>query len=230
MKILKIPVYALIYLSIVTILAEAGGLVVCWAKGNLTEESMLQVMAVARDVDLSTLRRRQERTRMLAPPDDVSMEEVENARTAAALDLTMREMAIDKGLIDILEISEQFNLQWEEYKKVKDGFDQEFEKLRKGATDEGVKDVQRQLESLSPKLAKVQILKIMDASSRSQEAALQFVVAVIKGMPMRNRKRIIEEFRDEDSERLHEILRQIRKGEPDLSLFRETREKLKDFD
>ncbi len=230
MKILKIPVYALIYLSIATILAEAGGLVVCWAKGNLTKDTMLQVMAVAHDVDLPTLRRRQERASMLVPPVYVSMEEVENARNAAALDLSMREMAIDKGLLDILEISEQFNLQWAEYKQVKDDFDWEFEKLRKGAADEAVKDVQRQLESLSPKLAKVQILKIMDDPLSSQDAALQFIVAVMKRMPVKNRKRIIEEFRVEDSERLHEILRQIRKGEPDVSLFRETRRKLKKFD
>jgi hypothetical protein len=142
----------------------------------------------------------------------------------------MREIAIDKGLIDILEISARFTQQWEEYKKLKDEFDWNLEQLRQGATDQAVKDVQRQLESLSPKLAKTQILKLLDDQSLGREDAQQFVVTVFKGMPVTNRKRIIEEFRTEDTMRLHEILRQIRKGEPDVGLFRETRRNLMRFD
>lgn len=230
MKILRIPLYAMIYLSVATILAEAAALTAVWAKGNLTQESIFQVMAVANDVDLHTVRRRRERESSLRPRVYVSTQEVEDVRNATALDLSMREIAIDKGLIDVREISAQFNQQWVEYKLLKDDFDWQLERFRQGAADQAVKDVQRQLESLSPRLAKSQMLKIMDDPKLGQDAALQFVVAVFKGMPIKNRKRIIEEFRVEDTERLHEILRQIRKGEPDVGLFRKTRRHLKEFD
>ena len=70
----------------------------------------------------------------------------------------------------------------------------------------------------------------MDDPSLEQDEALQFVVSVFKGMQINNRKRIMAEFRVADSERLHEILRQIRRGEPDVGLFRETRRNLQRFD
>ena len=230
MNLLKLPWLALVYLSVATVLAEAAALAVVWTKGNLTQDTAFQIMAVANDVDLHAVRRRQERDKAITPPTYVSTEQLEEALNAAALDLTMREIAIDKGLIDIREISARFNQQWDEYKQLKDDFDWRLEQLRQGATDQAVKDVQHQLQSLHPKLAKSQILKIMDDQSLDSEESLQFVVAVFKGMPIKKRKRIIEEFRVEDTERLHEILRQIRKGEPDVGLFRETRHNLKRFD
>ncbi|MDP6553563.1 MAG: hypothetical protein QGG71_02790 [Pirellulaceae bacterium] len=230
MKILKVTFSALIYLSVLTVLAEAVALCVVWSKGNLTEDTVFQMMAVAHDVDMFTMHRRQGRAIAITPTVYVARREVEDMRQVVALDLSMREIAIDKGLIDILEISAKFTQQWEEYKKLKDEFDWNLEQLRQGATDQAVKDVQRQLESLSPKLAKTQILKLLDDQSLGREDAQQFVVTVFKGMPVNNRKRIIEEFRTENTMRLHEILRQIRKGEPDVGLFRETRRNLMRFD
>jgi len=228
MKILPILFSALVYSSIVTVLAEAVALGVVWSKGNLKEDTVLQIMAVAHDVEMDTMRRQQEHA--IAPLVYVTPREVDDMRQAVALDLSMREIAIDKGLIDIIEISAQFSRQWEEYKQLKDDFDWKLKQLRLGATDQAVKDVQRQLESLSPKLAKTQILKLLDDRSLDKADVQQFVVTVFKGMPINNRKRIIAEFRVEDSLRLHEILRQIRKGEPDVGLFRETRQNLLEFD
>ena len=229
-KILKILFSASVYLSVVTVLAEAVALGVVWSKGNLKEDTVLQIMAVAHDVDIASMRGQEEDALSIRPTVYVTRREIADMRQDVALDLSMREIAIDKGLIDIIEISAQFSRQWEDYKRLKDDFDWKLKQLRLGATDQAVKDVQRQLVSLSPKLAKNQILKLLDDRSLDQAEAQQFVVSVFKGMSINNRKRIIAEFRVEDSLRLHEILRQIRKGEPDVGLFRETRQNILKYD
>ena len=92
-------------------------------------------MAVAHDVDLATLRSRLEDKIAMTPTPGVGRKEVEDKRHILALDLSMREIAIDKGLIDIREISSQFSQQWREYKRLKDEFDVEWDKLQQGATD-----------------------------------------------------------------------------------------------
>ena len=40
-----IPLYALIYLSVLTVLAEVSVLAVIWSKGNLTDSSLVQLLA-----------------------------------------------------------------------------------------------------------------------------------------------------------------------------------------
>ena len=230
MTLLRIPFLALVYLSIATLLAEASVIGVVWANGNLTKDSLLQMMAVAHDVDLGTLRRRLEGEITKATSASVARREVEARRHVLSLDLSMREIAVDKGLIDIREISAQFSDQWEEYKQLKDDFDWKWDQLLKGATDQAVLDVRRQLESLSSAQAKTQILKLLNDPSLERDEAHHFVVTVFKGLPINNRKLIIEEFRVDDKETLHGILKQIRRGEPDVGLFRETRRNLQKFD
>jgi hypothetical protein len=60
------------------------------------------------------------------------------------------------------------------------------------------------------------------------ERAMTDVVTILKGMSLDKRKKIIAEFKSaEDSMRLHEILKEIRLGEPEVSLIQGTRDQVK---
>ena len=110
------------------------------------------------------------------------------------------------------------------YNDLKDTFDVELEKIRSGAVDQAMRDVQRQLESVDAKLAKDQIIRILEDHSIPQAESMHFVVTIIKSMGLERRRKILSEFKDEDdTERLHAILRQIRLGVPDVELIRQTR-------
>ena len=85
------------------------------------------------------------------------------------------------------------------------------------------------MQSVRARLAKDQILRILDVPAIEPDSSLQLIVTIIKGMPLDKRKKILAEFVNQDSERLHEILRQIRLGVPDVDLVRQTRKQLEQF-
>ena len=84
---------------------------------------------------------------------------------------------------------------------------------------------------MQPKQAKDQLLRMLDeAGPEELEKVNRDVVTMLKSMPLDKRKKIVSEFKtDEEAEKLHEILKQIREGVPDLTLIHETREQLASF-
>lgn len=230
MKSLKYPILLMIYFSVATIAAETAAIGMLWAKGALDQERIFRLLAIAHDVDLQANRRKLESRVLPIHNEQLSFAEVQTARTYASLDLDLRETAADKGLMDIRELSDEFNLEWSQYRELKDRFDLRLKQIRQGAVDQSLKDVQRQLESVHPRLAKDQILRILDDTKVDPDASTQFVVTIFKAMPSDKRKRIAAEFKDSDSEKLHEIIRHVRLGVPDVELFRNTRRQLQRFE
>ena len=91
--------------------------------------------------------------------------------------------------------------------------------MSKGIEDASLKDVRRTLESLPPEQSKDQLLKLI------KDGQLADVVAIVKGMPADKSKKILGEFLEpEESEKLYEILRELRKGEPTKSLLDKARD------
>jgi hypothetical protein len=100
--------------------------------------------------------------------------------------------------------------------------------LETKATEESLLQLQRTMESMNPKQAKDQIMRMLEASpTRPEDDPLRDVVTILKTMPADKQRKIIGEFKLEDEqERLAEILRQIRLGTPDSDLLRDTRNQL----
>jgi hypothetical protein len=86
-----------------------------------------------------------------------------------------------------------------------------------------------QIESLQPKAAKDQLLRILDSPDVPAETALNQVVTIFKNLAIDKRKKIVSEFKETDSQKLQDILRQIRLGMPEVDVLRDTRMRLQEF-
>lgn len=231
MKLFRIPILAAYYACVATVLAEVALLGVLWAKGGLTNEKAIQVMAVSQDVDLPAMRKRIEAAHRPIEVEQVSYEEVVKERKQVILDLDLREIALDKGLIDVRQLEFMLTRERLQYDSLKETFDKQVETLKMGETDLALQELQRQLESISPRAGKEQLMMIMEDPQFVPETALRIVVALFKNMPLEKRKKLVAEFKTEkEATRLHEVLTQIRLGVPDIDLIRETRAQLETFD
>src|SRR5918992_234539 len=98
-RLLRLIGPALAYWCIATMLALALALGMLWWKGMLDRDKVLNIMAAVYDVEMPT-----DDTERNETPEDVeypSVDEIVKRRVEASLDLDLREMAIDKALIDL---------------------------------------------------------------------------------------------------------------------------------
>jgi hypothetical protein len=220
---------AFLLFGLATVLAESAALVTFWQRGVLSREKLIQLLTVAYDVDVATMW--QDMSKHVSPRDEEqpSYQSVLEERALRSADLDLREMAADKGSLDIRQLADELEQERTQYALLKASFDQQYEDFQRGAVDSSLEEIQRQLESIPSRLAKDQILRILDDRSISAEKSMYFVVAIFKSMPLDRRKRILAEFDSHEMDRLHEILREVRLGAPEITLIRETRERLDEF-
>ena len=103
---------------------------------------MLQILAVAYDVDLYSMRRELEAEAQPIKETQVSYDEVVKTRSEFNLDLDLREISSEKGLNDIRQLQDLLSQQRLQYDKVKDKFDRRLNKIKLGAADQALQDVQ----------------------------------------------------------------------------------------
>lgn len=219
----------LAFFSIATVLAEAGLLAVLWKRGSLNAHTAQNLLTVAYDVPVREI---YDELALKAQPvkrEMVSFSEVQEARMLTSLDLDLRQMSSDKGYLDLAELRASLDKEDSRYTLVRDSFKLQWANLQKGVTDSATRDLQYQIESLQPKAAKDQLLRILDSPNLTADSAMNHVVAIFKGMALDKRKKIVAEFKDNDSQRLQDILRQIRLGMPEVNVLRDTRVKLQEF-
>lgn len=221
---LRIPLLTLAYFSVATILAQGTLVILLCARGNLSQAKAVELIAISQDVDLETMWYELEAASKPVEFEQVSFQEVQTARKNMSLDLDLREIAADKGLIDVRQLAALLEDERTQYDLLKYEFDQRIENVRQGAVDEGLREVQRQLESVDSKLAKDQILRILDNADIPADTSMNFIVTIFKNMPLERRKKIMSEFKTEDDRKqLNVILNQIRIGVPDIEVIQETR-------
>lgn len=230
MKLIRLPLTALTLLSVATVIAQVALLGMLYARGNLSQAKVVEVIAISKDVDLESMWQKLEAASKPVEAEQVSFEEVLTARKHLSLDLDLREIAADKGLIDVRQLGILLEDERRQYDTLKQEFDQRIENVRLGAVDEGLKEVQRQLESVDAKLAKDQILRILGNADIPPDTSMNFVVTMFKNMPLDRKKKIMGEFKSaEDRQQLNMILSQIRLGVPDVEVIRQAREQFEAF-
>ncbi|HRX82587.1 MAG TPA: hypothetical protein P5307_26150 [Pirellulaceae bacterium] len=230
MKLLRLPFTALAYFSVATILAQIALMGMLYARGNLTQAKAVDLLAISNDVDLESMWHRLEAASKPVAIEQVSFEEVLTARKHLSLDLDLREIAADKGLIDVRQLGVLLEEERQQYDALKYEFDQNFENVRQGAVDEGLREVQRQLESVDARLAKDQVLRILSNPDIPPDTSMSFVVTMFKNMPLERKKKIMGEFKTpEDRKQLNMIINQIRIGVPDVEVIRQTRNQFEAF-
>jgi hypothetical protein len=229
MNIARAITTTLVSFGVATVLAEAAALAALWHRGALSRETLVQLLTVAYDVDVATMW--QDMSARVPPRDEEQQAyaAILEQRALLSADLDLREMAADKGSLDIRQLASEMQRQREQYALLKASFDDQLDQVQQGIVDSSFEEVKRQLESMPPRLAKDQILRILDDKSITAEKSTFFVVAVFKSMPLDKRKRLLAEFDTHEMDRLQEILREVRLGVPEMMLIRETRDRLQKF-
>ena len=224
MRILKLTPFVFACFCVATVFAQGIGLAILCARGALDEERLFQVLAVVHGVDLEAMGDEAAEAKRSVEEEQAAMEEIIEARARKSLDLDLRESALTKGLSDLLSLEARLQSDQERYKQLKDSFDDLLAKMDGQKSDNALQEVQRTLEAIQPKQAKDQILKMLE------DEAMNDVVAIMKAMPIDKRKKIAGEFKTGDEpDKLHDILTQIRLGVPEVTLIRDTRRQLEQF-
>lgn len=196
-----------------TVLAQGIILAMAGAKGNLNQVTLLKAIALINGVDITgdRLKKMLDESKQTPTPTYADVE-AERASQSKALD--MRERSIMQAKQQLEELFAEKRAEIADFDRRKNEFYKYIETAAQDLENESLQEVQRTLESLSPAQAKDQLKRFWDADQK------QDVVAIIKGMPLDKRKKVLGEFTAADEvDQLNSILMLLRKGEPKASLI-----------
>lgn len=209
-----------------TVLAQA--LVICtlFGRGEIASSKMESVLRALDGVDVDLLRDSLASRNEIVDLNIPSHSEVMEKRLALRLDFDLRETSLEKGRQETIDLQNRLKSAGERYEVLKRQFDANFSRLSQGATDERLLELQENLESMRPAQAKEQIQRLL--KGKSEDAFLNDVVSILKTMSADKRRKLLAEFQTpEETQLLAKLFDRVRRGLPDLLLFRETREKLR---
>ena len=211
-----------VYFCIGTIIAEAIIVGYVASKWHMDRERFLHMIAAAQGIDLTPPKPAavQEPKKEL-PPEQVSFDQIVDARAIKVRDLELREQALKNGADQLRFEQNRLADDRLAFQRTKTAFEGSLTAIQKQATDGGWDDTRRVLLAAKPKQAKELIVQMLD------KRELDAVVALLSPMPDNRRAKIIAEFKTPDElKRIDEILRQIRRGEPLTAMTANTRQQL----
>lgn len=208
------------YLCVGTILTQAIGLGYLWSAGKLDRDKLFQMLAVVHGVELPE---KQEEQRVKDEPfagPQPSFEDFERMRKTRARYLELKTEALTKGLHQLQFNREQYTQDLGRYERIRQDFNRELARLNRDAQSEGVAAVRLIWENIKPKLAKEQIMQMVD------QGELDDVVVILSQMPIGKRAKIVSVFTtDRELAVMDELMRKIRQGEPEINAIDETLQK-----
>lgn len=191
------------------------------AKGGLTREKLRQIMAVIQGIDLLALREQTIEDATKAANPQPSLADLADARARRARDLELREQELINLRNRVTKSQSDVLAEGDQVKRMRDDFEARLKTLREGALAANLENARLMLENMKPRQAKEQIQKML------ADGELRQAVALLAGMPIEKRAKIITEFKtSEESGQLAEMLREIRKGEPEVTLIDEAADRL----
>ena len=212
------------YFCVATVIALVTAIVAMWFKGALDEERLYRVLASLHGVDVVTMQR--ELIREMKAPDMEQPSAATNMdqQLLKSLDLDLRELAVSKGIESLGAIETHLQIETNRFDDLKKAYAVKLKELEDEEKATSMKELQRTMEAIRPAQAKEQFLKMIE------DDAMDDVVSLLKNMAIDKRKKIIAEFKQgADAEKLYEILKNIRLGEPIVSQIEDARDKLKQF-
>lgn len=188
-----------------TLVAQIAILSLSYFRGNLSQKSLVQIIALLNGIDIPGERLKNAVIAAQETPV-ATRDEILAAKLQANLELDSREKSLERWQRQLQ--GDQFRLQTEDARlnrRLKE-FETEVTAFRSGRSSETLSEVQKILEIIAPDQAKNQILRMMKDGSTAD------VVAIVKAMPEDKRKKILGEFTtEEEATKLGEILRELRK-------------------
>jgi hypothetical protein len=202
---------------VATVIAQAIILTMVAIRGNLRRDTFTEALALVNGIDISGEKLR----KIVNDPQQIpvpSYDDVVAQRAQQNLNLEMRERSI-KRYIEQLEVM-QSKLRDDQvnFDRRKDAFYKLLDEMGENTRRENLGELQRTLEALDPEQAKILLMKMLENNQ------LIDVVAIIKGMTLEKRKKVLGEFTTEkEAAQLFEVLNQLRLGEPDASVIENAR-------
>lgn len=229
MKLLGTLITALAMACMATVLFQIVLLGVLWSKGVFADDRWMGMMAalygIKSDKEDAGSQGKAGKENLSEQP---SLDDLARKRIASSLDYDLRETTLAKSLRDMRSLEAQVKSDQRWLGEWKESIVGMIDNALTKKIDESLLEVQRVLESLSPKQAKEQILKILESNVRSErEQAMRDTVRMLKSMSSEKQKKILSEFKTPaEEETLAEILREIRMGTPEVDELRDSKSKL----
>jgi hypothetical protein len=213
---------ALLYFSLATLIAEAVMAGYVWSKWNLDRDKIAQLVAIARGLEPAA-----PPPAAPAPPRDeaaaeqVAFNQVMELRAMKDKNIELREQALADAVGKLRVDQQKLADDDKRYRLDRADYESKLAAAAKGAKTTGQEEVRRILLAIKPKQAKEFLQAMLDNKE------LDEVVSLLSGMADGRRAKILGEFKTpEDTKKIEEVLRQIRKGVPEAPLARQAMDKL----
>ncbi len=211
------------YLSVATMLAAGAGFVYLRATGKLDEQRLARIVALLQGIETTEKPAEAPTEKKQQDVEQPSYDERDKARQLHSRQLEMRELALKTGLERIRFEQRVLTEEKDRYERLKTAFEEQLATLRDGAKSSGRENIRLIWENIKPKLAKEQILEMLEAQEINE------VVAILSAVPIAKRAKIISEFKTpEEAAKLDQILRLIRQGVPETNLIDKTRAQIQE--
>ncbi len=198
---------------VATVFAELMILAMLVFTGRLNQDTGAKIVALSCGIDISADRIRQ--ALVSAEQQEVpSFDQILERRASESLELDLRRDAVNSAFEHMRFMEEQLKRKQDHFDERREAYNDSLKKQEAGIQTESMKAMQQFFDGLSPKQAKDQLVKMLEDNEIAE------VVTIIQGMPSDKTNKILKEFNDPaDAEKLQEIIRHIRQGEPAKSLI-----------
>lgn len=218
-KLLRLAYTLVAVLAVGTLLAELTVGAYCWKQGAFERARLEQVLAIIQGRAPPSAAQAVKKNDDLAKA--VSLVDLARARAIARRDFELREQSlhnrVEQFQLERIKLADETN----RYNLLKTSFERQLDELRAATISDTAETTRLILENMKPKQAKEQILHMVDQGSMKE------VVALISAMSPTKRSKVLGEFRTaEESNRLADILKLIRTGEPNLTLIDDAQKQL----
>ena len=207
--------------SVGTVISAAGMGAYLAAKWNIGRDKLIGMLAVAQGVDLADPKEQGRPPEPEPSQEQVAYEQILEARAVKFRNLELREQALRSGLSQMQLDQARLADEKATLAKNREAFQAQLADLEKRSTEAGWEQNRGSLAAIKPKQAK-ELLMAMLAKNEIQD-----VVALLAPMPDSKRAKIISEFKTpEETQKIDEVLRLIRRGEPGTGTAANARQQL----
>jgi hypothetical protein len=215
---------AFIYFCVASMIALIAAGAAMWFKGALDRDRLYRVLAAAHGIDVITLQKKIAEEESAADNEQPSYKDRFTHLKLQSLDMDLRENAVTNAWNDMNDLRASLEVQTTRFDQRKAAYAAKLQEIADEEQATSLQELQRTLEAIRPEQAKEQILKMLE------DDAMDDVVTIMRNMAIDKRKKIIAEFKDgADVDKLYDILKNIRLGEPNATLNREAQDALKNF-
>jgi hypothetical protein len=203
--------------TVLALLVLAG---YCWSRGVIDADKLADIAAVF-DGSASALRPEEKIIDLHDRANQPSLVDIARARAIKSRDFELREQMLHSQWGELKDERVKLTGEIDRYNRVKTALDRQLDTLRAATISNSQETTRLILENMKPKQAKEQVVRMVDEGSMNE------VVALLSAMTPGKRAKVITEFKTPDEvDKLAEILKVIREGEPELSLIDQAKTQL----